>query len=149
MVHMQVVRLSVLPLAAFTSQGIFLVPISVKRLSWSQGYSVSGKIKSMKNPIVLNGNWTSDLPAYCTVAQPTVSLYTPLLMKCTVKVICIALNILEQMWIYIFYFQCTRWLRLWFVCVVFRRCLLLVLVQRLAILTEAFYSFLRPSRCLG
>jgi len=77
-----------------------------------------------------------------------VSPYTPLLLKCALKFICIALNIFEQMWICIFYFLCTRWLRLWFVYVVFRRCLLLVLVQRLAILTEAFYSFLRPSKCL-
>jgi hypothetical protein len=48
--QMQVVRLSVLPLAAFTSQDIFLVPIYVKRLSLSQGCSASGRIKSMKNP---------------------------------------------------------------------------------------------------
>jgi len=144
--HMQVVKLSVLPLAAFTSQDIFLVPISVKKLSQSQGCSVYGRIKSMKNHD-LTGNWTRDLPAYCTVAQPTVSLYTSLLMKCAVKGICIALNVLEQVWICIYYFQCTRWLRLWFVYVVFRRCLLSVLVQRLAILTKAFYSFIRPSKC--
>jgi hypothetical protein len=137
--HMQVVRLSVLPLAAFTSQDIFLVPISVKSLSRSQSRSASGRNKSMKNPNDLTGNWTRDLPANCTVAQPTVSPYTALLMKCTLKFICIALNVLEQISICIFYFLCTRYLRLWFVYVVFRRCRLLsVLVQRLAVLTEAF-----------
>ena len=41
--------------AALTPQEIFLVLITVKRLSRPQGHSAAGRIMSMKNPVTATG----------------------------------------------------------------------------------------------
>jgi hypothetical protein len=47
------------------------------RLSWPQGYSVAGRIMSMKNSYDTNGNWSHDLLVCSAVPQPTVPPCAP------------------------------------------------------------------------
>ena len=72
--HMKVVRLSALRTSCLTPQEIFLVLISLKRLSWPQGQSVAGRIMSMQKCNIIR-NQTCDLPACSTVPEPTVPLH--------------------------------------------------------------------------
>jgi hypothetical protein len=62
--------------AAFTSQDIFLIFISV-RLSRPQSHSATGRIISMKYFKDTVENWTRDLPAFRAVPQPTSPLRGP------------------------------------------------------------------------
>ena len=68
--HMKVVRLSALRTGRLYPQEIFLVLISVKRLSQPQGHSAAGRIMSMKNSNETIGNRTRDLPTCSAVPQP-------------------------------------------------------------------------------
>jgi hypothetical protein len=52
-------------------------------MSWSQGRSVAGKIKSVEKFKNIR-NQTHDLPACSVVPQPTMSLHAPTWMICTV-----------------------------------------------------------------
>jgi len=69
--HMKVVRLSALRTGCLYPQEIFLVLISVKKLSQPQGHSGAGRIMSMKNSNDTIGNRTRDLPTCSAVPQPT------------------------------------------------------------------------------
>jgi len=75
--HMKVVSLSALrtgrlpPPPPTPNQEIFLVLISVTRLSQPQGRSAVGSIMSMKNSNDTIGNRTRDLPTCSAVPQPT------------------------------------------------------------------------------
>ena len=62
---MKVVRLT-----ALRTQEIFLVLISVYRLSQPQGYNVAGRFMSMKNSNDTIWNRTRNLPAFSAVPQP-------------------------------------------------------------------------------
>ena len=59
------------PPAAFSPQKIFLVLISLKRLSRLQGHCAAGRIISMKNYNEITGNRTRDLPACSLLSQRT------------------------------------------------------------------------------
>ena len=69
--HMKVVRLSALRNGRFYPQEIFLVLISVRKLSQPQGHSAAGRIMSMKNSNDTIGNRTRDLPTCSAVPQST------------------------------------------------------------------------------
>jgi hypothetical protein len=64
------VRLSALCTGRLYPQEIFLILISVKRLSQPQGHSAAGWFMSMKNSNDTIGNRTRDLPACSAVPQP-------------------------------------------------------------------------------
>jgi hypothetical protein len=68
---MKVIRLSALRTGRLYPQEIFLVLISVKRLSQPQGHTAAGRIMTMKISIDTIGNRTCDLPACSAVPQPT------------------------------------------------------------------------------
>ena len=69
--HMKVVRLSDLRTVRLYLQEIFLILISVKRLSQPEDHSAAGKIMSMKNSNDTIGNRTRDLQSCSAVPQPT------------------------------------------------------------------------------
>jgi hypothetical protein len=62
--------LSVLCTGRLYPQEIFLVLISVKRMSQPQGHSAAGRIMSMKNSSDTIGNRCRDLPVCSAVPQP-------------------------------------------------------------------------------
>jgi hypothetical protein len=66
---MKVVKLSALRTGRLYLQEIFLVLISVKKLSRPQGHSPAERIMSMKNSNDTIGNRTRDLPACSAVPQ--------------------------------------------------------------------------------
>jgi hypothetical protein len=75
--------LSALHTGRFYPQELFLVLISVKRLSQPQGQSATGRIMSMKN---LNDKIefrTRDFPACSAVPQPTALARTPISLRHT------------------------------------------------------------------
>jgi hypothetical protein len=76
--HLRVVGLSALRTGRLYPQEIFLVLISVKRLSRPQGHTSARGIKSLKNSSDPIGNRTRDLPACSAVPQPTAPPRTPI-----------------------------------------------------------------------
>jgi hypothetical protein len=67
---MKVERLTALRTGRLYPQEIFLVLISVKRLSRPQGHSATGRIMSMKKSSDTIGNRSRDLPVCSAVPQP-------------------------------------------------------------------------------
>jgi hypothetical protein len=67
------VRLSALLAGRPSLPGTFLVLISVRRLSWSQGYSAAGRVRSIEISIDLIGNRTRYLPT-CSIVPQTITL---------------------------------------------------------------------------
>jgi hypothetical protein len=67
---MKVARLSALRTSRLYPQDIFLVLISVERLSRPQGHSAAEWITSMKNSNDTIGNRSRELPVWSAVPQP-------------------------------------------------------------------------------
>jgi hypothetical protein len=60
--YMKVIRLSAISIGSLCPQELPLIHMYVNRLSWPQGHSVVGRIKSMKNPKDFFGNRTRTVP---------------------------------------------------------------------------------------
>jgi hypothetical protein len=75
--HINVVRLSTLRSGRLYPQELFLVLISVRRLSQPQGHNAVGRIISMKISSDTIENRTRDPPACNEVPQPTVPQRAP------------------------------------------------------------------------
>jgi hypothetical protein len=67
---MKVARLSALRTGRLYPKEVFLVLISVKRLSQPQGHSAAGRIMLTKNSNDTIGNRSRDLPVCSAVPQP-------------------------------------------------------------------------------